>query len=290
MNLNKFHKFVSECKSNPKEDKSISIYEDFFSPTGLYLEYSNNLFTIAFSSSNYTDKSDAIPSPEFTSVKFRDTLFAMTDKAFNFCDSKNASYTRDYSIGPLEAAFLFADEILDKNLTSDLCSDYHNNLLNNLHDVNRNASFVMDRILFSLRLENYRHGFLDLERVDDELTMLKFDIKHAGLTDKDVVFQKIYLDIVNERSLDERLKSLESKGLYGGLPANLSKKHIKDILPDLYKFIIEHQFLSEDERPDLRDALRNVEPAIKLRYLHPADELKFDEDNRKKSRKSKRSK
>lgn len=288
MNLNKFHKFVDECKSSPKKARSVAIYEDFFSPTSLYLEYSNKLFTITFISSNYTDKSDAIPSSEFTSDKFRDALFAMTDKAFNFCDSKKADYMRDYSIGPLEAAFLYTDEIIDKSLTSDLCSDYHNNLLNNLDDVNKDASFVMDRILFSLRLENYRHGFLDLERVHEYLTRLKFSIEHAGLTDKDVIFQKIYLDAVNERSLDKRLKSLEERELFRGMSINLSKKRIKDILPKLYKFIIEHQLLCEDGYPDLVDALKSVEPAIKLRYLHPADELKFDEDNRKKSRKYKR--
>ena len=119
---------------------------------------------------------------------------------------------------------------------------------------------------------------------------MRFYLECAGLIDKDVIFQKIYVDIINEESLDKRLKSVEERELFGGMTTNLSKKHIKEVLPKLYKFIIEHQFLSEDERPDLKDALRNVEPAIKLRYLHPADELKFNEDNRKKSRKSKRSK
>ena len=59
MNLNKLNNFLNLCESSPTTDRSVAIYEDFFSPTGLYLEHTarNNTIRLRYVTTNYNNVS-----------------------------------------------------------------------------------------------------------------------------------------------------------------------------------------------------------------------------------------
>ena len=277
MNLNKFHKFVFDCKSNPKEDKSIAIYEDFFSPTGLYLEYANHAFKVSYHSSNYHDVSESKSSDTFDSKTFLQLIESLHEDAYN----RIKDWKSGYSVVALDHALVSTKQIIEELHDSGLCSLDEENKKDTKRKLLNLGKPLFVHIIKLLRYRDKLNGWHHIDDINNWIRELS-DI----VVDSDFNFSPAMLSelLYLENNTEKTINYLDRPDRYGQLPIQLEGKELLSAIDKLYETLTD-KLSSKKSDLDILDLIKEALPELEIKYNYPNPE-----GSRKKSRKSKRSK
>lgn len=275
MNLNKFHKFVFDCKNLPKEDKSIAIYEDFFSPTGLYLEYSNLSFRVIYQSSNYYSISESKSLDSFNSEVFLQLIESLHDDAY----SKIKDWKSGYSVAVLDYVLASTQQIIEELQDSGLCSLDEENKRDTTKKLFNLGKPLFVHIIKLLRYKDKLNGWHHIDDINNWIREISDIIIDSDFNfSSSTLLELLYLEYNTEKTISY----LDRPDKYGQLPIQLDSEELLKAVNSLYISLAD-KLSSKETDLDILNLVKEVLPELEIEYNYPNPE-----GSRKKSRKSKR--
>ena len=285
MNLNKLNNFLNLCESSPTTDRVVAIYEDFFSPTGLYLEHiaRNNTIRLRYVTTNYNNVSSEYSLFTFSAKNLSEALEELSE----YTMSKIIDWKSGYSTIALDIALNAINSCLSELEDLGHCSIDESDRKDELKVIRRNADTLLTHILKILRFTDKESGQHHNDDINTWLRQTTLAVNDFSFKmDKDLLKDLLYYSLIKShaQAIDNRIKTLERPENYGKLTRYLSVERIKEILPLIYDKLAD-SMLSGEFLPKIFEILSEVDPSIVIEHYEPNPE-----GSRKKSSKSKRSK
>lgn len=285
MNLNKLNNFLNLCESSPTTDRVVAIYEDFFSPTGLYIEHTarNNTIRLRYVTTNYNNVSSEYSLFTFSAKDLAEALEELSEDTM----SKIIDWKSGYSTIALDIALNAINSCLSELEDLGHCSIDESDRKDELKVIRRNADTLLTHILKILRFTDKESGQHHNDDINTWLRQTTLAVNDFSFKmDKDLLKDLLYYSLIKShaQAIDNRIKTLERPENYGKLTRYLSVERIKEILPFIYDKLAD-SMLSGEFLPKIFEILSEVDPSIVIEHYEPNPE-----GSRKKSRKSKRSK
>lgn len=279
MNLNKLNNFLDLCESSPTINRSVAIYEDFFSPTGLYLEYTawNNTIRLRYITSNYNNVSSEYSLFTFSAKNLSEALEKLSEDTM----SKITDWKSGYSTIALDIALNAINSCLDELEDLELCSLDEENKKETKRKLFNLGKPLFVHIIKLLRYRDKLNGWHHIDDINNWIRELS-DI----VVDSDFNFSPAMLSelLYLENNTEKTINYLDRPDRYGQLPIQLEGKELLSAIDKLYETLTD-KLSSKKSDLDILDLIKEVLPELEIKYNYPNPE-----GSRKRSRKSKRSK